>query len=418
MSRPIYSRYINGRFHKLRAVISIVLQGLLFLTPWLTYHGRPAVLLDLPGRKLYLGPLVMFPQETHFLLLLLLLGGLTLFFSTAVAGRMWCGYACPQTLFSQSFMTVERWIEGDRSRRMRRDKGPWTTSFVVRRAFKLVIWTVMGLWLGITISGYFHDIRTLTMADWPLVAFFTFISLLDFGFVREMLCHNWCPYARFQGAMFDQDSLIIAYDEKRGEPRGKLGKTTGSCVNCSMCVQVCPMGIDIRDGSQLECITCAACIDACDEVMDKIGQPRGLIRYSSLSGKQRLTRPRILIYATLYAILLSLFGYFATHRQMLALDVVRTSTLFTTTPDGRIANAYNVDVINREDHPVTVTLRVQGLDGAELVVPQGNPVAVPAASVVKCPVLIASPAGKSPVVPVMICAEEVQCETTFVSPMK
>lgn len=411
----IYARYVNGRFHRLRAGVSLALQGLLFVIPWLEYNGRPLVMLDLPGRKLYLGPLIMFPQETFFLLLLLVLAGLTLFFSTALAGRMWCGYACPQTLFSQSFMTVERWVEGDRARRMRRDKGAWTTSFVVRRVLKLGIWTLMGLWLGITVSGYFHPIRE---PYWPLVAFFTFVSVLDFGFIREMFCHNWCPYARFQGAMFDRDSLIIAYDDKRGEPRGKLGKTTGSCVDCSLCVQVCPMGIDIRNGLQLECIACAACVDACDQVMDKIHQPRGLVRYSSLSGQQRLTRPRILVYAVLYAAVLGLFGYTAWNRAPMTLDVVRSSALFTTTPDGRIANNYMVHLVNRQDRPVQVTLRVEGLSDAELIVPQGNPVQLAPASVGERQVLVVAPAGGKPVQHFKIMAEEVSCETTFVGPVK
>lgn len=408
MSR-IQARHVDGRFHRLRVAASTVLQGLLFVVPWVQYHGRPLVMLDLPGRKLYLGPLIMFPQETFFLLLLAVLAGLTLFFSTALAGRMWCGYACPQTLFSQSFMMVERWVEGDRARRMRR-KG-----FHPRRLVTLFLWTLMGIWLGITVSGYFHPIRD---PYWPLVALFTFVSLLDFGYLREMVCHNWCPYARFQGAMFDSDSLIIAYDEQRGEPRGKLGKTSGSCVDCALCVQVCPMGIDIRNGLQMECIACAACIDVCDQVMDKTKQPRGLVRYSSLSGRRRLLRPRILVYALLYLAVLGLFGWMAVNRQLLAMDVVRSSALFTATPDGRVANNYNVHLINRQDRPVQVTLSLDGLSGAELVVPLGNPVEVPAATVLSRQVLVVGPPGSKPVELFKIRAGEVSCETTFVSPVR
>jgi cytochrome c oxidase accessory protein FixG len=212
--------------------------------------------------------------------------------------------------------------------------------------------------------------------------------------------------------------MIIAYDEKRGEPRGKLGKTDGSCVDCSMCVQVCPMGIDIRDGLQLECIACAACIDACDKVMDRTRQPRGLVRYSSLSGRHRLTRPRVLVYGALYLALIGLFLYLATHRQMLAVEAVRSSSLYTTTPDGRVANSYTLHLINRQDHPVRVTLSLDGLPQGELIAPLGNPVDLPPASVLARPVLVACPPGSRPVIPFKILAEEASCETTFVGPVR
>ncbi|MEW6280739.1 MAG: 4Fe-4S dicluster domain-containing protein, partial [Candidatus Eremiobacterota bacterium] len=238
----VYAKRMDGRFRRVRTSVSLLLQGLLFLLPWATWEGRQAVLIDIPGRKLYLPGMVLFPQETFFLLILLISGGLTLFASTAIAGRMWCGYACPQTLFTQTFMMVERWIEGDRARRMRLDKGPWTAEKVLRRTLKLAAWTGMGVWLGITFAGYFTPIRELVPGilraqptTWALVGFFTAISLFDFGWFREQFCHYLCPYARFQGAMFDQDSLIVGYDEKRGEPRGK--SAGGECVDCNLCVQ-------------------------------------------------------------------------------------------------------------------------------------------------------------------------------------
>ena len=410
MNRPIIARHVDGRFHRARAAISLVLQGLLFVLPWLQFHGRQAFLLDLANRKLYLGSWVLFPQETPFLLLILLMAGLTLFLSTAIAGRMWCGYACPQTLFSQSFMTVERWLEGDRAKRLRHPPG------LLRRSLKWAIWAMMGIWLGITVSGYLHPIRHLTLANWPLVAFFTFVSLLDFGFLREMVCHNWCPYARFQGAMFDRDSLIIAYDQERGEPRGKQGKGKGGCVDCSLCVQVCPMGIDIRDGNQLECIACAACVDACDQVMDRVKQPRGLIRYSSESGQQRVLRPRTVAYMILWLCLAGLFAAMAFGRQPLTLDVVRSATLYTQTPDGRVANGYTVHLVNRLDHPVTVSIELDGPPAAELLCPQGNPVTLEAASVRALPVTVVAPRTPTPVVPLKFKVQEAVCETTFVSP--
>lgn len=416
MSRPIYTRHVNGRFHKLRAAVSLILQSLLFVLPWIEYHGRPFLLLDIPHRRLYLGHLVLFPQETFFLLIMLLSAGTLLFLSTSLGGRIWCGYACPQTLFSQSFMMIERWVEGDRARRMRREKGSLTASWVIRRGLKLAIWLVMGIWLGITISGYFVPIRQLTLASWPVVAFFTFISLLDFGFLREMVCHNWCPYARFQGALFDKDTLVIAYDNERGEPRGKVNTTQGSCVDCSLCVQVCPMGIDIRDGQQLECIACAACIDACDQVMDKLKRPRGLVGYRTLSGRQRLLRPRTIVYGVVLAVLATTFLYLATHRQLLAVDVVRSAALFNTTPDGRVSNNYTVHLINRRDEPVEVKLSLEGMPEGELISPRGNPVTVPPASVQAVQVLVVRPKADRPVVSFRLKANDEEVQTTFVGP--
>jgi cytochrome c oxidase accessory protein FixG len=327
----------------------------------------------------------------YFVHLLLIMGALTLFITTAVAGRMWCGYACPQTLMSESFIVVERWLEGDRAARMKLDKAPWTAAKVGRKLSKYAIWTAMALWLGITFVGYFHPIRTGVEGllqghvDYALlgpILFFAGAAYFDFGFFREQLCHYACPYARFQGAMFDRNTLLVGYDKSRGEPRSKAKRITtstpGDCVDCTMCVQVCPMGIDIRNGLQLECIACTACVDACDTVMDKLKRPRGLIRYSSenaLEGqKTSILRPRVAVYAALLLGLATLFGGLLWQRQVLALDVVRgvSDNVFGRTPEGDVMNSYVVKLINKDSTTHRIHLAVSGLDGARLLMPR-NP---------------------------------------------
>ena len=372
--KKVYPRAIRGRFRNLRNFFSAILQAFLFCLPWLQWDGRQAVLADLPGRKLYLFGLVLHPQDTYFLHLLLVTAAILLFAVSAVAGRMWCGYACPQTLFTQSFILVERLWEGDRAARIRLDKASWQPRKLLRKFGKWATWTVMGAWLGVTFAGYFVPIREVVQQ--PLIApvfFFTALSLFEFGYFREQFCNYLCPYARFQGAMLDRHSLIVGYDSQRGEPRGKLkDPARGSCVDCSMCVQVCPAGIDIRNGLQMECIACAACIDACDEVMDKVGQPRGLIRYSSLQGlekaKTRIVRPRLVAYSILLVGLLGTLSYLLVQRTPLTLDAVRAPGLLTdTSPDGRPTNVFQVILTNRHDKPQYVHLRCVGMpSGSEL----------------------------------------------------
>lgn len=407
--KKVYPKHVKGRFRSLRNVASVVLQSLLFLLPWLQWNGRQAVLADLPGRKLYLFDLVLHPHDTYFLHLILISAAFLLFAVSAVAGRMWCGYACPQTLFTQSFVMIERWFEGDRAARQRLDRQPWNAAKLRIKLSKWAFWLAMGGWLGFTFAGYFLPIRgiaaellqghvsTTTAAT---VFFFTALSLFEFGYFREQFCNYLCPYARFQGAMLDSNSLIVGYDERRGEPRGKVkDQDRGSCVDCTMCVQVCPQGIDIRKGLQLECIACSACIDVCDEVMDKVGQPRGLVRYTSLNGLEgkptRVIRPRLIFYSILLTFLGSLLGWLIWNRAPLGIDAVRVvqpgGQLAATTPDGRIGNVFKLHLINRRADPAQVHVTTQNLPGAEL---KGltTPLTVEGGQVLEVQVLLLMPA--------------------------
>ncbi|MHB2020509.1 MAG: cytochrome c oxidase accessory protein CcoG [Candidatus Xenobia bacterium] len=403
--RKVYPRRVRGPWRSRRWGLSVFLQVVLFVLPWIEWHGRQAVLIDLPDRRLYLFGLVFWPQETYFLLLILIFLAVLLFLSTAVAGRMWCGYACPQTLLTEMFVVVERFFEGERAAQIRLDRAPWSVEKTLRKSGKYLVWTIMAIWLGITFVGYFDPIRHLRVTQHLLaITFVAACALFDFGWFREQFCQYVCPYARFQGAMFDPDTLIVAYDNQRGEPRGKLkapGK--GDCVDCSLCVQVCPMGIDIRNGLQLECIACTACMDACDSVMDKTGRPRGLIRYSSLSALEgrspKVMRTRIIIYAVLLSVLCFVFADLLAHRAPVEMDVLRqvTGNVFAASADGRIMNVYTLKLMNRslDDHQVRIS--VSGLPGAELVM-QENPVHLPADSAVDVRALVVhAPAGLPPV---------------------
>ena len=296
-SEKIYPREAKGIFQTWRNVCVVALLGLYYFLPWLQWDERQAVLLDLPARKFHIFYLTFWPQDFIFHALLLVLAGLSLFFFTAIAGRVWCGYACPQTVWTEAFIWMERWVEGTRAQQMKLSASPWNLTKIRKRVSKQVLWIGFSLITGLTFVGYFTPIRELVVdfvnlqvAGWSLfwVVFYGFATYGNAGFMREQVCKYMCPYARFQSAMFDSDTLIVAYDDKRGEPRsrGKKRKDTaenerGDCIDCGICVQVCPTGIDIRDGLQYECIACAACIDACDEVMDRVELPRGLIKYSS-----------------------------------------------------------------------------------------------------------------------------------------
>lgn len=380
----IYPRHVQGRFRRLRTLCSAALQLLLFALPWVQWEGQQAVLLDVARSQLRVFGLVLHPQDLPVLLLLLLCAGLTMFLVSALAGRMWCGYACPQTLFTQSFLLVERCCEGDRAARMRLDRARWSPAKVARKLAKWCIWSVMGAWLGFTFAGYYLPIRGIagellsgkaSAATLCTVGGLTALSLFMFGYFREQFCSFVCPYARFQGALLDSDSLIVAYDAGRGEPRGKLhNKERGSCIDCTQCVQACPAGIDIRRGLQLECIACTACVDACDSVMDRVGQARGLVRYTSLAeleGKPaRRLRPRVLAYALALLALVCVTVGLGLRRSTLELDAVRVvqpgGELASTTPDGRSCNIFRLYLINRTAHPLQLHLWTEGLPGAEM----------------------------------------------------
>lgn len=383
----VYPREVSGRFARLRWASVIALLGTYYLLPWMTWGTRQAVLFDLPGRKFYLLGLVLWPQDFIFLTWLLVLAGLTLFFTTALAGRLWCGYACPQTVWTEVYVQIERLVEGSRARQIRLDRAPWNADKLLRKALKQVLWIGLSLWTGMTFVGYFTPMRhlvqefaTFSVGGWELfwTCFYGFATYGNAGFMREQVCKYMCPYARFQSAMFDRNTLVITYDEKRGEPRGgrargvdARGLGLGDCVDCTMCVQVCPTGIDIRRGLQYECIACAACVDACDEVMDRVGAPRGLVRYTTqnaLDGKPaRIVRPRILLYAALLLAIGAAGITGLSMRKPVALDVLRDrSSLYRETPDGLIENVYGLRIMNKTERPQRVRLSVSGIDGARL----------------------------------------------------
>lgn len=377
----IYPRDVSGRHARLRITASIVLLGLFYVLPWIKWNDRQAVLFDLPARKFYVFGLVMWPQDFIYLTGLLVAAAFSLFFFTALGGRLWCGYACPQTVWTEVFLWWERLCEGDRSARMRLDRAPWSACKLARKSAKQGGWVLLSLWTGVTFVGFFtpigdllHDVRTHSAGGWETfwALFYGFATWGNAGHLREQVCKYMCPYARFQSAMFDRDTLVITYDMARGEPRGPRRRgarvapgTAGACVDCSWCVQVCPTGIDIRDGLQYECIACAACIDACDAVMDKTGQPRGLIRYTtqnSLDGlRTRILRPRIVVYGALLALLAAALAVALIRRAPIGIEVLRDrNVMYRVLQDGRIENVYHLKLLNKTEQAHELDIRVRG----------------------------------------------------------
>ncbi|HHH45772.1 MAG TPA: cytochrome c oxidase accessory protein CcoG [Thiotrichales bacterium] len=385
--KKIYPRRVKGRFATLRVLAMFLLLGLYYVLPWIDYGGRQAVLFDLPARKFYVFGLVFWPQDFIYLSILLMIAAFALFFFTSLAGRLWCGYACPQTVWTEAFLWMEWLIEGDRPKQMKLDRAPWNWHKFRIKATKHLVWIVFALWTGFTFVGYFTPIRELghnlvnfSLGPWETfwILFYSFATYGNAGFLREQVCIYMCPYARFQSAMFDEDTLVIAYDEKRGEPRGPRKRGVdprelglGDCVDCTMCVQVCPVGIDIRNGLQYQCIGCAACIDVCDSVMEKMGYPKGLIRYTTehrLEGKEtHILRPRVVVYALLLLAMLVGMGYSIMHRVPVGLDILRDrNTLYRETPMGLIENVYTLKVLNMDDRPHVYRLEVKGLEGVQI----------------------------------------------------
>ncbi|HEY6926173.1 MAG TPA: cytochrome c oxidase accessory protein CcoG, partial [Steroidobacteraceae bacterium] len=385
--QKVYPRGVVGHYARLRTLAAWVLLGLFYCIPWLSWNGRQAVLFDLPARKFYVLGLVMWPQDFIFLTGLLIIAALTLFFFTALAGRLWCGYACPQTVWTEVFLWMERIVEGDRNERMKLDRSGWTLSKLSRKALKQVLWLSFAAWTGFTFVGFFTPVRTLGMelfsaslGPWETfwILFYGFATYGNAGYLREQVCKYMCPYARFQSAMFDKDTLIITYDAARGEPRGPRRRgvqpqpgAMGACVDCTWCVQVCPTGIDIRKGLQYECIACAACIDACDSIMDKMQYPRGLIRYTTehaLNHKTtRILRPRVVMYACLLGVLITAFGIALELREPVALDVIRDrNALYRMLDDGRVENVYDLKIMNKTEHPHRFAVVVRGAGALEL----------------------------------------------------
>ena len=392
-SEKIYAREVKGWFTKWRWVLVWLTQLVFYGTPWLSWHDRQAVLFDLGSRRFYIFNLVLYPQDFIYLTALLVISAYALFLFTAVAGRVWCGYACPQSVYTEMFMWIERQIEGDRAKRMKLDKSPWSVGKFSRKVAKHAAWIALALWTGYSFVGYFTPIRvlgaevlTLGMGPWELfwVLFYGFATYGNAGFMREQVCKYMCPYARFQSVMFDRDTLIISYDEKRGEPRGSRSRKAdaqalgqGDCIDCTLCVQVCPTGIDIRKGLQYECIGCAACIDVCDTVMDKMGTPRGLIRYATQNSMDkgwgraemlaRITRPRVLIYTGILSVLVVAFVSSLYSRPPLRVDVVRDrGALARVVDEGFVENVYRVQLMNASESVQRYRVGVEQLTQASV----------------------------------------------------
>jgi cytochrome c oxidase accessory protein FixG len=420
--RKIYPRAVEGAFARWRWGIVFLTQAIFYGLPWLQWNGRQAVLFDLGARKFYIFGLVFWPQDVIYLAVLLIVSALSLFLFTAVAGRLWCGYACPQTVYTEIFQWIERKIEGDRLARIRLDAAPLSLDKFVIKALKHTAWFAVALWTGYTFVGYFAPIRDLGIRaiTWQLgpwesfwILFYGFATYGNAGWMREQVCKYMCPYARFQSVMFDKDTLVITYDRDRGEPRGARPRSAdprqrglGDCVDCGICVQVCPTGIDIRQGLQYECIGCAACIDGCNQVMDKMGYAPGLIRYAtehalerhlpSAAVWRRVLRPRTLVYG---GILLLVIGAAITSlalRNPLKVDVIRDrGTLARETAAGTIENVYRLQIMNTDERSRSFRVSASGLPGLQVVGVE-QPVAIGPAQTRLLPLRLQIPSEPAP----------------------
>ena len=388
----IHPRLVHGRFRNLKWWLMALTLSIYYVTPWLRWDRGPgapdqAVLIDFPGRRFYFFFIEIWPQEFYYIAGLLILAGIGLFLVTSMAGRVWCGYFCPQTVWTDLFIHVERMIEGDRNARIKLDAAPMSASKLVKRVSKHMSWLVIGLLTGGAWIFYFADAPTLvrdfvTFNAAPVayitVAVLTFTTYSLGGLMREQVCTYMCPWPRIQGAMMDEESLVVTYHAGRGEPRGSVksapaGVKIGDCVDCNACVAACPMGIDIRDGQQLECITCALCIDACDDVMDRLKRPQGLIGYASLAGEVRAAqgattrlirpiRPRTIAYFTLWCLVGLIMLYALLTRADVDINVLHDrNPVFVRLADGSIRNAYTIKVLNKQHATRSFHIAVEGL---------------------------------------------------------
>ena len=391
--KKIYPRAVTGNFATARWAFVWLTQLIYYGLPWLTWNDRQAVLFDLAARKFYIFGLVFWPQDIVYLTVLLIVCAYALFLFTAVAGRLWCGYACPQTVYTEMFMWIERKVEGERLARMKLDRGGFSARKLRLKAIKHGLWIVLALWTGFTFVGYFTPITLLWGKVWSAglggwetfwILFYGFATYGNAGWMREQVCKYMCPYARFQGVMFDPDTLIITYDRKRGEPRGARGKGVdykakglGDCVDCGICVQVCPTGIDIRNGLQYECIGCGACVDGCDQVMAKLDYPKGLIRYSTehalqhdLGARQiarRMVRPRVLLYSGILVVIVIAALVTLAARVPVKVNVIRDRANVTRDAgDPLVQNVYRLQIMNTQERAARFTVAVRGIEGIRL----------------------------------------------------
>ncbi|WP_306565905.1 cytochrome c oxidase accessory protein CcoG [Aquabacterium sp.] len=397
-ANKVQARATNGRFTRMRWATLWATQLFFFGIPWLQWHGRQLARFDLEAKRFYLGNLILLPQDLIFLTGLLVFCAMLLFVVTTLAGRVWCGFSCPQTVYTELFMWVERRFEGDRHLRLKLDRSPWTAQKLLRRGGKQATWVAISLWTGFTFVGWFSPIREmaqqalhLDMGFWDTfwAGFYGLLCYTNAGFLREKVCLHMCPYGRFQGALMDADTLIVAYDAQRGEPRGTQrearnkasAQQAGACVDCTVCVQVCPTGIDIRQGAQAACISCALCIDACDHIMDRIGQPRGLIRFATpreLDAQQGagantatpvFARHRVRIYAGLMALAVAALVWSVMQRPDVRVDVIRDrGVMARMVDDGVIENVYRLQLMNQTEVLQRIDLGVDELPGAQVVV--------------------------------------------------
>lgn len=383
----IYTRKIEGFYQRLRMFTGWPLLLGYYCIPWISIGGRQAVWFNLPEREFHIFALTFWPQDFPLLAFLLIISAFSLFAVTVSAGRVWCGYTCPQTVWTSMFMWVEQKFEGTRNQRVKLDKQPWSLSKFGRKFGKHFSWLFIAFMTGMTFVGYFYPVRelvwellTFSTGKWPALwtLFFTIATYTNAGWMREQVCKYMCPYARFQSVMFDRDTLIVSYDAGRGEPRGSRKRDAehreqglGDCIDCELCVQVCPTGIDIRDGLQYECIGCALCIDACNSVMRKMGYEPGLVRYTSereLEGeKTHWLRPRIIGYIIMLSLMISVFSYNIVTRIPVEMVVMRDrNNLYVETADGGVENIYRLHIVNMDPQPHNYQLTVKGIEGAEV----------------------------------------------------
>ena len=407
----IQPRSFSGFYRRVRITGGVVLFALYFGVAWLDWGGRQAVLWDLSEKKFHIFSATFWPEDLVLLSGILLICAFGLFFLTVLAGRVWCGYACPQSVWTWVFLWAERVTEGDRSKRIKLDAAPLSVKKLVRRGSKHGLWLLISLLTAITFVGYFTPIRDLVedlfvleASGWAVfwVLFFTAATYLNAGWLREKVCFHMCPYGRFQSSMVDADSMVISYDAERGEPRGSRRKDVtpasaelGDCIDCQLCVQVCPTGIDIRDGLQMECIGCAACIDACDSIMDKMGYARGLVRYASerdlKGGKTNLLRPRLLGYFAFLVVMIGLFAWGVVSRPLITLDVERDRGMYRYTSEGEIENSYLLKLTNKNSSQKYLIIEVEDPLRASTTGPLG--VVVEAGEKVEVPYSVALPAS-------------------------
>lgn len=427
----IYTRKIEGFFQKIRQYSGWPLLLGYFLLPWLQWDDRQAVLFDLPARKFYIFGLAIWPQDLSILALLLIIAAFGLFLVTTVAGRVWCGYTCPQTVWTAIYMWIEQKIEGTRNQRIKLDKQPWSAQKLAKKSLKHMMWLWVAFSTGFTFVGYFTpvyelgwQVHSLSMPLTPLswVVFFTLATYINAGWMREQVCKHMCPYARFQSVMFDSETLIVSYNPNRGEPRGSRKKGVqptelGACIDCQLCVQVCPTGIDIRDGLQYECIACALCVDACDSIMEKMNYPKGLISYTTehaintnlVEHGIKLFRPKVLVYSSVLCVMALVFVWRVFSIDSLELNVLRDrQAVNTSVAAGMVENRYTIKVVNKNDELKAISLSLESSAPLQLVGPEK--LELQAAEVASFPVRVQASVGDVPglVLPVVFVISDGQ----------